>query len=204
MMHWQALSISILMLALACSSSTNTESAETSSETTSSETTSSEGESETETETGGEDGCGAMQAALEPCATASLRGFVWDGQACVFVEGCACMGPDCGELFGFEPDLFNSDAPRNTAEHACWAVYIELGCMTDPCDCPAGEFCVRHYDGTCLSGPLQCTPMPAGCETNPKDCASGCPDLICDEGASECTAPPCGGEWDNAIYCYGG
>jgi hypothetical protein len=74
--------------------------------------------------------------------------------------------------------------------------------MTDPCGCAAGEFCVGFYDGTCKGGALNCMAMPAGCEDDPKDCDGGCPDQICGAGNS-CTAPPCGGEWSNAVYCYG-
>jgi hypothetical protein len=143
-----------------------------------------------------------MQVMLEPCDTPSLRAFAWDGQTCVHVEGCNCVGLDCDALFTFEPDFLNSDAPLRTAEHACWSTYIAADCMTDPCDCPPGEFCVGSYDGTCIGGALQCTPMPAGCEQDPKDCASGCPDQICESG-TECIAAPCGGEWPNALYCYG-
>lgn len=134
-----------------------------------------------------------------------LLAFSWNGEACVYVEGCNCAGPDCDALFTFEPDFIGSDSPRNKAEHDCWSTYIDIACMTDPCDCPAGEYCVGYYDGTCQGGwgaGLSCTPMPMGCEDDPKDCQSDCPEQICGTG-NPCNASPCGGEWSNAIYCYG-
>jgi hypothetical protein len=203
----------ILTFTLACSTNPSDGAEDESSSTTNSSTNTDSGtgtgtdtETSTDTETGmdtGEMPCDPMQATLSPCNPPTTQAFIWNGQECNLIEGCECMGPDCAALFTFQPDFLGSDAPRHTAEHQCWSTYIDAGCMTDPCDCPPGEFCVAYYDGTCTGGNLMCTPMPAGCEDDPQNCDSGCPEQICEGPGNPCFASPCGGEWSNAIYCYG-
>ena len=194
--------LSPLALLLACGPTDASDGTETETSGATTTTTSTGTDTDTETETGEPDPCAAMDVAIEPCGDPTLRAWLWDGQACVQLDGCACSGADCGELYTFEDVLLGGDGPGNAARNACWSAYIEPGCMVDPCDCPAGEFCVASYDGTCRGGMPSCQTMPLGCEDDPKNCDGDCPEMICGTG-NECFAPPCGGEWSESIYCYG-
>ena len=53
------------------------------------------------------DDCGAMDAAGEGGCRCVL-GFVWDGEACVGIGGCECVGADCGSLTETEEECLEA------------------------------------------------------------------------------------------------
>lgn len=154
-----------------------------------------------ESDGGQEDPCAPLDATLADCSNPRWA-VTWDGSECVALSGCECEGEDCDDLFLVIDEGVFGD-PTRGARHACWTKYIELSCMTDPCDCGEGQACVANYDGTCLGGEPLCVDLPAGCSGDLRSCDGGCPQLLCGEWASQCDAPPCEDQWPPTIGCYG-
>ena len=50
------------------------------------------------------DVCGAMDAKGDGASCRCVMGFVWDGDACVSLSGCSCLGTDCDKVSETEED----------------------------------------------------------------------------------------------------
>jgi hypothetical protein len=112
------------------------------------------------------DPCQAMDAEAEGLCRISF-GFAWDGNACVHLGGCSCVGDHCGRLFD--------------SQEACEAAFRE---------------CAGSGDRTPVEGEMCARDEGHACETD-ADCATGgCGGELCynpglGDGATtcDCTAP---------------
>jgi hypothetical protein len=136
----------------------------------------------------GSAGCEAQAAESEgPCLLG--LGYKWDGQRCVTLGGCRCVGPDCGELFG--------------SEEACASAHAQ---------CAPGARCSREIravsdfvqanktcqsDADCQSAFVGCGYTEDGCtgavyvnqSTSLEDLAELARELYaCDHGGDACSA----------------
>jgi hypothetical protein len=135
--------------------------------------------------------CKAAHDACAPCEAMDVqevgscepvRGYFFDGEACVLLSGCACEGDDCDRVYG-------SMETCEAAYRACLEGSPH-GCRTDG-DCEEGaEWCV---DGECVP-----------CDDTGTACDIGCSqgwDLYSRNGCTACECAPinvCDGSADCA------
>ncbi len=101
------------------------------------------------------DPCTAMEARGEG-ACELLLGIAWDGEACVFLSGCECVGADCGDVYG-SIDECETATESCTAEVVCGGRAGPTCTDAEFCDFPDAAMC-GFADGTGI-----CAPRPVGC-----------------------------------------
>ncbi len=104
--------------------------------------------------------CAAQRAcATSGCADPAVLGIVWDGHACVALQGCRCEGADCLRI-------------HHTSQ-ACRAAHSSCGAVSEPTDagvgcpatpCPAGLQCLSVGESMGFIGPPnECLAVAAMC-----------------------------------------
>jgi hypothetical protein len=127
-------------------------------------------------------GCGCLPATTDPCAPQDARGegactavvgIVWDGDSCVTISGCTCVGSDCDETYASleacQADRSACTEPECAAQDArgvgpCDAILgwtwsgLEDGCQAiSGCECE-GPDCDALYDSqqACQRDNIEC------------------------------------------------
>ncbi|EDM78443.1 hypothetical protein PPSIR1_06326 [Plesiocystis pacifica SIR-1] len=117
-------------------------------------------DTDTETEAGEPVDCSVAMDVAREGTCSDLLGYYWKTGGCTPLYGCACEGPDCGELY---PDA-----------DSCQADYGDC----DACaPCPASLSCVVYCSGLGFLDGVECTDSPSceepyspgSCEGSPGD-----------------------------------
>ncbi len=88
-----------------------------------------------------------------------LLGYAWDGKSCYPLNGCACIGPDCGELFASEEkciESFKSCAPQSWCEETAETLAVLLAAARE---CNIASMKIVECDGTFVDTTFGC-PVP--------------------------------------------
>jgi hypothetical protein len=85
--------------------------------------------------------CDAQDARGEGMCRRLPFGWAWSGSRCVLVQGCECLGADCGSLYATQEECFSA---RSSCDYFCGGIA--------GLECPDGTYCDHAPETMCGSG----------------------------------------------------
>ncbi|MFO0712042.1 MAG: Kazal-type serine protease inhibitor domain-containing protein [Sandaracinus sp.] len=98
--------------------------------------------------------CDAQDARGEGMCRRLPFGWAWSGSRCVLVQGCECIGADCGSLYATQEECVSA---RSSCDYFCGGIA--------GLECPDGMYCDHAPETMCGSGD-----QGGSCRTRPDVC----------------------------------